>query len=111
MRVYFPRSSFEHLFYERSNPRKIYKNAFSRKRAERIDWIAKALTDRDAEIYQGWDKKRSRVDVKRLVFISQGYYVVIIKKLSDKEASIITAFPATRRALRKIRLSKRVLPE
>lgn len=109
MRVYFPRSSFEHLFYESSRRRKAHKDTFSRRRSEKIDWIAAALNDRDAEVYHGWDNKKKRVYPKRLVLVTQGNYVVIIRKLSNEEASIVTAFPATQSAIRKIRLSKRIL--
>lgn len=108
MRVFFPRSSFEHLFYESSRKRWAHKDIFSRKRAERIDWIAAALSDRNAQVYEGWDTRNKRVDPDRLVFVTQGNYVVIIRKLSKEEASIVTAFPATRSAIRKIKLSKRI---
>jgi hypothetical protein len=85
-----------------------HKDIFSRKRAERIDWIAATLNDRKAEVYEGWDTRNKQADPERLVFVTQRNYVVIIRKLSPKEASIVTAFPATRSAIRKIKLSKRI---
>lgn len=108
MRVMFPRGSFEHLFYESSRRRGGHKDTFSRKRAERIDWMAAALSDEGAEIYQGWDRRRKKPTPKRLVFIVQSNYVVIIRRASKNRASIVTAFPASQSALRKIRRSKRV---
>ncbi|TKJ42757.1 hypothetical protein CEE36_06645 [candidate division TA06 bacterium B3_TA06] len=108
MRVFFPRGSFEHLFYESSKKLPDHKDTFARDRAERIDWIAAALQDRDAEIFQGWDRVKKRIDPTRLVFVVQSNYIVVVKKEDWDTGVIRTAFLAKPWPLQMIKSKPRV---
>lgn len=95
--VYFGKKCFQHCFYESSRRNQI-KDIFSKKRAERIDWIRATLENPNAELYQGWDKEKKRHDLNyRVAVVFQNYVVVIrVKKKSDKnlKANFVTAFIA-----------------
>jgi hypothetical protein len=106
LRVYFPRSGFDHAFFESADRRRADKSIFSRERAERIDWIAAALQDGAAELYVGWDNRRRVPLPDRRVTVVYGDYVVVLQlQLAKGSATFITAFVATARALEKIRTS------
>lgn len=74
------------------------KDRFSRERAERIDWITATLTHPDADIYQGWDKKKKCVDSNRRVAVVYEEFVVVIsvkKAISgNMTADFVTAYLA-----------------
>jgi hypothetical protein len=84
---------FDHCFFE-SSRRDTNKDTFSIKRAERIDWIKKALQDPSSEKYVGWDRKKKRYNKKRRVAIVMGNYVVIIQLTGSDKANFITAYLA-----------------
>jgi hypothetical protein len=103
--VRFSAKDFEHAFYEAANKIKHDKSMFSKKRAQRIDWIEETLKDPDSEIYFGWDNEKYQVDYNRRVAITNHNYVVIINLL-DKSARFITAFMSEDdRTIRKIKSS------
>ena len=85
--VRFRKEDFDHCFYEADD-------SFSRKRAERIDWIKAALLDPTAEKYVGWDNKRKRYDMCRRVAVAQNNYVVVIVTTKANKARFITAYVA-----------------
>jgi hypothetical protein len=105
--VWFRKDQFEHCFYE-SSKRDDVKDYFSRKRAERIDWIQAALQDPLSDLYLGWDKKQKRFVKKRRVALVQVDYVVVIEFKNELKADFITAFVAdTPHTLQQIQSSPR----
>jgi len=94
MKVIFPKGRFEHLFYESSKKLRDHKDTFARDRAERIDWIAAALQDKDAEIFYGWNRMEKRIDPAFLVFVVQFNYIVVVKKRNWRSGRIATAYLA-----------------
>ena len=95
---------FDHAFYESSSELSGKKDALSKTRAERIDWIETALLDPSAELYCGWNKRKNQFDNKRRVALVKGNYVVVIQILKSGNARFITAFVAdTPRTLVKIK--------
>jgi hypothetical protein len=100
--VTFDPNGFGHAFYEGES-----KQHFSRARAERIDWIEKALKDRSAELYQGWDKLNRRPTKRRRVCLVNRDYVVVIEFVSANEAHFITAYIATDDTRQLVRRSAR----
>lgn len=92
--VRFIKTDFDHAFYESSGIRGQKKDTFSFTRAERVDWIEKALLDASAELYQGWDKNRKVIDPTRRVAVVDGNYVVIIQIFKNGRARFITAYVA-----------------
>lgn len=104
IRVDFYPNHFKHAFRESANRVKGDKSVFSRKRAERVDWIKWALQNNDAELFQGWNKQKDCYDASRRVCIVIRNYVVVIQIKEEKEAFFITAFVAdTSRTLNQIR--------
>ncbi len=97
--VRFKKSDFAHCFFESVRTKD---DTFSQKRAERIDWIKKALEDPNSDRFQGWDKKRKRYDKSRRVAIVMGNYVVVIRLTNKYTANFITAFFAETKARRGI---------
>lgn len=91
--VRFRKRDFNHCFFE-STRRDGSKNVFSRKRAERMDWIKTALQDPNSERYQGWDRVRKRYDKTRRVVVVMGNYVVVIALTGSKTADFVTAYVA-----------------
>ena len=89
--VRFKKKDFDHAFYESTLSKD---DAFSRKRAQRIDWIKAALEDPKSERYLGWDNKRKRYDRRRRVALVTGDYVVVIGISSKGNGRFITAFVA-----------------
>lgn len=92
--VRFNKTDFDHAFYESSGISGREKDIFSLTRAQRIDWIEKALLDVNAELYQGWDKKRNVIDPTRRVAVVDNNYVVIIQIFKNGGARFISAFVA-----------------
>lgn len=98
IRVYFKKYQFNHCMFESSKRDKI-KDVFSSARAERIGWIKETLTNPDAELYQGWDREKKRVNPDSRVAIAYEDFVVIIRLHRKKgipitSADFITAYQA-----------------
>ncbi len=90
--VRFRHRDFDHAFYETIN---FKDDTFSKKRAERIDWIKCALEDPVSECYVGWDNKKKKYCRTRRVTIVMGNYVVIIAiHNTSNVAEFITAYLA-----------------
>jgi hypothetical protein len=100
--IRFQKRNFPHAFFE-SNRKK--DDTFSRKRAERIDWIKAALQDPESERYIGWDNKKKRHDGSRRVTVVMGNYVVVIGLNKQRnKGRFITAYVAdSGRTIGKIR--------
>ena len=92
IRVRFRKNDFFHAFFESRGGGK--DNVFSRKRAERMDWIESALKDPNSERYEGWISKKKSYSRKRRVCIVNRKYVVVIRVGNNMNASFITAFLA-----------------
>lgn len=108
IRVFFPQRQFEHAFFESAGRRARDKSVFSRKRAERIDWITAALQDSAADLFVGWDRNKTQEDPNRRVCLAFGNYVVVIRlKKGGHSATFITAFLADRSTVGKIRSNRR----
>lgn len=90
--VRFRKSRFKHDFYESSSRRHRNKDIFSTERARRIDWIKKVLQDPNAELYQGWDKKRKRHNSQSRVALVVDEYIVVIRLSEPKKAIFVTAY-------------------
>ena len=94
IKVYFKKSKFNHDFYESSKRNKI-KDKFSTTRAERMEWIEYALTNKEATLYQGWSKKKKcYVNNRRVAVVINDYAVVIELSKNMKKADFITAYVA-----------------
>lgn len=91
--VYFRHQDFEHAFFESVETKD---DTFSRKRAERMDWIAATLRDSTSELFIGWNQKSKKYDDQRRVAIVMGNYVVIVEisKKKPRQAKFVTAFVA-----------------
>jgi hypothetical protein len=108
--VRFRKDRFDHCFSE-STMRNQIKDSFSRKRAERMDWIKAALEDPNAELYVGWDKKKKKNDPFHRVALVLGDYVVVIRLGNNKTAQFVTAYVAdTPFTLAKIKRSPKWVP-
>ena len=108
LRVYFPKQQFDDAFYESANRSARDKSVFSRKRAERMDWLIAAVQDKTAEIFAGWDREKKRIDPKRRVALIYGNYVVVLQvNLKKSSATFVTAYVADAGTLAKIRLQPR----
>ena len=96
--VRFRKSDFDHCMFESSQRNRV-KDTFSRERAERMDWIKAALIDASADLRQGWDNKKRRVDPNRRVAIAHEDFTVIIqvrkRKTGDYAADFVTAYVAS----------------
>lgn len=92
--VRFQKADFDHCCFE-SNRRTRQKQYFSRKRAERLDWIQAALRDPGADLRVGWDNSRGRYDHdRRLTIVSGNYIVIIALQKCRTKARFITAYVA-----------------
>ncbi|MBN2412622.1 hypothetical protein JXQ31_13110 [candidate division KSB1 bacterium] len=89
--VYFSKYRFKHAFFE-SSKRNNIKDLFSIIRAERIDWIKATLTNPDAKLYQGWNKKKHLYDPYWRVNVVYGDFVVIIKMGYKKNGKLKAEF-------------------
>jgi len=103
-RIFFPKQQFDDAFFESANRLKRDKSVFSRRRAERMDWIGAALQDSTAELYAGWDRDKKMVNYNRRVTLVYGDYVVILNlNLKKSSAIFITAYIADAGTITKIR--------
>lgn len=95
IQVRFRKTDFNHCFFE-STRRNGIKDKFSLKRSERMDWIEAVLMDPNADLRDGWDKKKKRYDNSRRVALVVGPYVVVIalQKNNATKAKFITAYVA-----------------
>jgi hypothetical protein len=97
IRVFFRKEDFEHAFFE-SSGRRGEKDVFSITRAERMDWIAEALSDPAAICYQGWNKQRRCYDPTRRVTVVFNDFVIVIalrlKRDGAIKASFVTCYQA-----------------
>lgn len=100
--VRFPKHQFEHAFFESANRRLGEKGLFSLDRARRMTWISPALSDPDAELYEGWDNRKKVHTRDSRACVVFGNYVVIIMLRKRKPASFITAYQASEKTLEKI---------
>ncbi|SET02874.1 hypothetical protein SAMN05421676_102375 [Salinibacillus kushneri] len=93
--VRFSKRQFDHAFFSSSSRKKQDKSVFNWDRAERIEWIGKALKDKNLTLYAGYDKKRKRNDfTRRVCVVTPDDYVVVIN-LNNKDyhkAHFVTAF-------------------
>ena len=89
--VRFRKRDFDHAFFESVLSKD---DTFSRKRAERMDWIKAALQDPSAERFVGWNQKRNRYDHRRHVIVVQRNYVVVVVITGKKSGKFITAYVA-----------------
>ena len=104
IQVRFRKGHFDHCFFESVGEKD---DTFSRRRAERIDWIKAALADPDAELRVGWDSRSRRPATDRRVVIVVRDYVVVIRLIGGRRAEFVTAFVAGDRTLRQIRTNPR----
>lgn len=97
IKVFFSKSDFKHAFYE-SSDRRGAKDLFSTVRAKRIDWIKITLQNVNANIYQGWDKKRKVYMPHRRVSVVYEDFVVIISlslnRSGELKGKFITCYQA-----------------
>ncbi|MCA3394130.1 MAG: hypothetical protein INF85_00595 [Roseomonas sp.] len=95
--VYFRKEAFDHAFFE-SSGRRGEKDVFSWVRAERMDWIATALADSNAQCFQGWNATARRYEPTRRVAVVMVDFAVIIALSRRREgalkASFVTCFKA-----------------
>jgi len=89
IRVYFSPDTFGHAFRE-SSGRNGVKDTFSTIRMQRIDWILAALTNKDAELFCGWDKKSKTYRSNRRVSVVYVDFVVVIE-ISRREGGLLKA--------------------
>jgi len=111
--VRFRKGDFDHCCFEASR-RDGVKDRFSRKRAERLDWIRATLQDPNSELYVGWDKNLKRYDRGRRVALVMNDYVVVIALKGQDQADFVTAYvadtpaaPGQKSTIEKIRMGPR----
>jgi len=78
IRVHFRETRFFHAFYESIN-RDGRKDRFSKIRAQRMEWIRATLENADSDLFQGWDKNKSRYDPGRRVCVVYEDFVVVLE--------------------------------
>lgn len=97
IRVYFGASKFGHVFYE-STARDGRKDAFSRVRAQRIEWIKATLEHPMATLFEGWDKTSRQYDATRRVAVVYEDFVVVVamglKRNGSLKANFVTCYQA-----------------
>ncbi len=101
--VKFRERHFKHAFYEAAGRVTGDKSVFSITRTQRMNWVAEALKDPTADVYQGYDNQKKCPSPNRRVSISNGNYVVVSEVEKNGEATFVTAFVANAGALTKIR--------
>lgn len=106
--VIFFEDRFEHAFYKRS--RKSYyaeKDSFSVERAKRMDWIKHVLQDPTIIPKKGYDKKKDSYDnTRRVTFLTEENYLVVIYINKKNKAKFVTAYVVdNEEAAKKIRNS------
>ena len=85
--VWFPKSQFNHAFFESSRRNKI-KDCFSAERSHRINWIKTTLQNPNAELYCGWDKSKKRHNPTRRVCVIYDNYVVVIQLAKTRDGTL-----------------------
>ena len=107
IRVYFGPGNFGHIFYE-STARDGMKDAFSRVRAQRIDWIKATLENPAAALFEGWNAVGRYYDATRRVTVVYEDFVVVvamgIKIDGSLKANFVTCYQADN-SIGKIRTS------
>ena len=97
IRIYFKRNKFSHAFYE-SSRRDGNKDTFSPVRAERIDWIKATLTNPNATLFKGWNRKTRQYDDVRRVAVAYEDFVVIasmyLSRQGELRGNFITCYQA-----------------
>jgi len=97
IRVYFRKRKFFHAFYESTN-RDGRKNHFSKRRAQRMEWIRATLENANSDLFQGRDKHKKKYDPGRRVCIVYEDFVVILQmrlKANRKlKAEFVTCYQA-----------------
>jgi hypothetical protein len=97
IQVFFKKTDFAHCMYESSN-RDGVKDAFSKERAERIDWIKSTLTNPLADLYEGWDHRTRSGDPDCRVAVVYEDFVVVVRIYMGRNAIIkanfVTAYVA-----------------
>lgn len=109
IRVYFRKQNFDHAFFE-SSGRRGEKDVFSKVRAQRMDWIAAALSDPAADCFQGWNSKNKRYDARRRVTVVVRDFVIVISLSTRRDGNLKANFVTCYRAensIGKIRQSPR----
>lgn len=102
--VRFPKWQFDHAFFESADRRLGDKSVFSIERARHMDWIVPALAELNAELYEGWERRKKAHTRDSRTCVAFGDYVVIIRlRGGGKPASFITAYQAGQRTLQRIR--------
>ena len=89
--VRFRKQHFEHCMFD-SMRRNGVKDQFSRKRAERIDWIRETLVNPNSNPRQGWDTKNNCIDKSRRVSVVYERFVVIIRVWQKKDETLTAEF-------------------
>jgi len=92
--VMFYPERFEHAFYKRTKKSwKAKKDVFSKKRGERLDWIKYVLQDPNIIPRKGYDKAKNSYDnTRRVVFMNEENYLVVIYINKKGEGKFITAY-------------------
>lgn len=108
--VRFSKRDFDHCFFESSKRNRI-KDQFSTLRAERLEWIAVALEDSNADRFIGWDRDQKKYRKDRRVTLVCGNYIVVIALKKSRSARFITAYVAdTPNSLNRIKQSPKWIP-
>jgi len=84
IRIYFQQQRFEHAFYEGYG-----KGRFAPARAQRLDWVKTTLEHPDADLYQGWDKKRSVYVPERRVSVVYEDFVVVVELGTSNTSGVL----------------------
>jgi hypothetical protein len=116
-RVRFHAPTFDHAFSDASNYRLsagVHDIAVSHRRLQRIRWIKWALAAEDVGVEvvsTVRQDSRGRVRRRRTVIVLDNKYVVVLQTCEDKDFAFefVSAFPADRAYLDKIRLGATVL--
>lgn len=90
--VKFYPSDFDHVFFESADRKFKDKSILSLNRLEKMYWIKDVLTDTNALLKQGWDKKTKSYDNDRRVAMVKGNYVVVIRFTGFEKARFVTAY-------------------
>jgi hypothetical protein len=108
--VMFYEDKFDHSFYKRTHQSwEAKKDRFSYERGERMDWIKYVLQDPNIIPRKGYDKaKKSYDNTRRVTFLSDENYLVVIFINKKGEGKFVTAYVVdNEEASNKIRNSPR----
>ena len=92
--VMFYTDRFEHAFYKRTSKSwKARKDRFCQPRGERMDWITYVLQDPTIKPKKGYDKDKDSYDeTRRVAFLSEENYLVVIYINKNGQGKFITAY-------------------